>query len=324
MNTILIIYNNNAMEKKNKYKVTIIGFGPTGMYACYYCGIKQIDCLILEINSTYGGAPARLFPDKPLYDIPGHVEITGAELVENLYKQALTNKNSTIKYNVQITEIIPINDNKFAKYKIIDNKNNEYYTDNIIFATGYGAFEFVSIDAKIHDAAKSKIFYFVKESNFFKNKKIVICGGGDSAIDYANKLKTIANVSLIHRRNEFRAHQANVEKVIKSNEINTYKNYKILEINNNTIKIINNETNEKLDIKYDYVLVLYGTNPKPNSIKLNDLYNKVYKINVDQNNESINYQSIYACGLSANNKQEQTIITGINDAIRVISKISKE
>lgn len=320
---MLIIYNNNAMENKKKYKVTIIGFGPTGMYACYYCGIKQIDCLILEINNTFGGAPARLFPDKPLYDIPGHVKITGAKLVENLYKQALTNKNSTIKYNVEITEILPLND-AFAKYKIIDNKNNEYYTDNIIFSTGYGAFEFVNIDAKIHDEAKSKIFYFVKESNFFKNKKVVICGGGDSAIDYANKLKAIAKVSLIHRRNEFRAHQANVEKAIKSNRINTYKNYNILEIKNDVIKIINNETNQEFSIEYDYILVLYGTNPKQNNIKLKDLYNKVYKINVDQNNEAINYKSIYACGLSTNNKQEQTIITGINDAIRVISKISKE
>lgn len=311
------------MQNKHKYKVIILGFGPTGLYATYYCCVKKLDCLVLEINSTYGGAPARLFPDKALYDIPGHIEISGAELVENMYKQVCSMQGYEIKYNTNIIEIIKL-DNSDARYKLIDDKGDEYFTDNIVFSTGYGAFEFASFDCPINQNAHDKIHYFVKDSKLYNGKKVIICGGGDSAVDFANKLKETCKLSLIHRRNQFKAHPSNVDKLLQAKNINIYLNKKIDLVSDKAIKIIDNETNECKELEYDYIIVQYGTNVIPNKIKIENLFNRIYKISVDQNLESINYPGIYACGLATDIKQEQTIITGISDAIKVISKISKE
>ncbi len=303
------------------YDAIIIGSGPTGLYGAFFGCLKKLSVLIIEINSTYGGAPKRLYPDKPLYDIPGSIEIKGAELVENMYKQLSSKEGWEIKYNTCINQIIKNETDNC--YDLVSANNETFKGKNIVFATGYGAFEFINISAPIHEKAKCKITNFISDINYYKDKKVVICGAGDSAIDYANCLKNIAsNVTIIHRRNEFRAKPANVEAL--GDLVNFKLNYDINEVKENEIIVTHKDTNETESIPFEYILVMYGTNPLPNSIQYEGLFNSSFKIEVDQNHESIKHKGIYACGLATTEKQELTIITGIADIIRVIAKIKKE
>ena len=303
------------------YDVIIIGSGPTGLYGAFFGCLKKLNILIMEINSTYGGAPSRLYPDKPLYDIPGHEVISGAQLVENMYKQLCTRDGWEIQYNTKVTEIQKkANSNIFT---LLTSDNTSYQTKNIVFATGYGAFEFINFTIPVHNKAKDKIHNYVVNSNDYKNKHVVICGGGDSAVDYGNLLKDKASkVTMIHRRNEFRAKAANVETL--GSKVDLKLNYLVTEVKEDKIVIQHNENGNIEEIPFDEILVMYGTCPVQNNIKLANLFNKALKIEVDEHCESKEYKNIYACGLATQNKQELTIITGIADIIRVMSKIEKE
>ena len=302
------------IEKKDNYDLIIIGSGPTGLYATYYACLKGLNVLMIESSTEYGGAPAKLYPDKPLYDIPGHCEITGMELVSNMYKQLEQFKTWQLKTSIFIVEIKKDNN---GLYILLDKDNKEYKTKNILFATGYGSFEFIGFEFELDHKILNHIHHFVKDAKAFKNKNVIICGGGDSAIDYANFLSNIArSICLIHRRQELRAKQANVEKASK--KINMHLNYSIHKIDNKHIHIKHNEKTHEAKIEYDEIIVLYGTKLLPNNIKIENLFNNVHKIDVDQNYQALHWPGIYACGSANTNKQQQTIITGIADAIRAI------
>ncbi len=303
------------------YDAIILGAGPTGLYGAFFACLKKMNVLILEVNSTYGGAPSRLYPDKPLYDIPGHEVITGAQLVENMYKQLCTRKGWSIEYNTQVTEIKKESNSNI--FTLITKDNKSYQTKNVVFATGYGAFEFINFSVPVHEQAKDKIHNYVLNSKDFKDQRVVICGGGDSAVDYGNLLKNIAsNITMVHRRNEFRAKASNVEML--GNKVDLKLNYVVTEVKENEIIIQHNDTNQIETIPFDKILVMYGTCPIQNNIKMDNLFNKASKIEVDEYCESKEYKNIYACGLATQNKQELTIITGIADIIRVMAKIEKE
>lgn len=303
------------------YDVVILGAGPTGLYGAFFGCLKKLNILIIEVNSTYGGAPSRLYPDKPLYDIPGHEVITGAELVENMYKQLCTRSGWEIVYNTQVEQITKHEDEKI--YTLTTKDNISYQTKNIVFATGYGAFEFINIDAPIHEHAKSKIANYVLDSKSYQGKEVVICGGGDSAVDYGNLLKDIAKkVTIVHRRNEFRAKGSNVE--LLQGKVDLKLSYLVTKVDEHEIHIQHTDTNEVVTIPYDHILCMYGTCPVRNNIQLENLFSKTMKIEVDHNFESVVYQGIYACGLATQFKQELTILTGIADIIRVIGKIEAD
>lgn len=312
------------MEQATKkiYPIIIIGSGPTGLYGLFYTSINHIETLCLEINNSYGGAPIRLYPDKPLYDIPGHVQITGAELVNNMYQQIINFDTWTIKYNTDLKKINTCHDEEGKLYyELIDKKQNHYYARNIIFATGYGSFEFISFDEGVEINQDIKINYYSKDLNHHKDRHVVVCGGGDSAVDYANSLKKIAkSVSLIHRREEFKAKPANVQQLLINANVHTNKT--IIKVEQNYIHFKDNKNNKIDKCYFDDLFILYGSQPIASNIDMDKLFNRTHKIEVNPLTlESVNYQNIYACGLATNIKQQQTIITGINDIIRVIAKI---
>lgn len=304
----------------NIYDLIIVGSGPTGLYASYFALSKKMNILVIESSEEIGGAPIRLYPDKPLYDIPGHLKITGYQLVNNMIKQLDQYKGCEFKTSTLIKSI-SINNKNIHNFEIETNNGN-YKTKNILFATGYGSFTFNTFKFEINNKVMKHIHHFVPNKKHFENKHIVICGGGDSAIDYANLLYNNAkSISIIHRRNEFRAKEANVEAARKNCLFLLNKD--VINIDKQYLYIIDNETNEKQQIKYDEILVLYGTKPLPNSINIDGLFNKQHKIDVNENCEAIAYKHIYACGLATTRTQQQTIITGIADAIRAVDHMYK-
>ena len=183
-----------------KTDVLIIGAGPVGLFAVHQLGIIGLKAEVVDNLDKIGGQCIELYPDKPIYDIPAIPECTGETLTENLIKQT-KNFKTNFHLNERVEEVIKDKDN----WKIITNKKKIFLAPNIIIAGGVGSFEPRKFTTKNAEKFENKgIFYSVKDKNSFKNKKICVFGGGDSALDWAIELSKIAEVTLIHRRNEFR------------------------------------------------------------------------------------------------------------------------
>ncbi len=185
------------MTKKD---VIIIGAGPVGLFAVHQLGIKGLNAVVIDNLDKAGGQCIELYPDKPIYDIPGIPECTGEELTNKLLEQIKPFKTEFF-LNERVEEVQQRGDNWFIK----TNNKNEFIAPNLIIAGGVGSFEPRKLTLKDSEKFEGKfIFYSVKNKDRFKDKNISIFGGGDSALDWALELSKFSKINLIHRRNEFR------------------------------------------------------------------------------------------------------------------------
>ena len=183
-----------------KKDVIIIGAGPVGLFAVHQLGIKGLNAVVIDNLDKAGGQCIELYPDKPIYDIPGIPECTGKELTNKLLEQIKPFKTEFF-LNERVEEVQQKSDNWFIK----TNNKNEFIAPNLIIAGGVGSFEPRKLTLKDTEKFEEKsVFYSVKNKDRFKNKNISIFGGGDSALDWALELSKFSKINLIHRRNEFR------------------------------------------------------------------------------------------------------------------------
>ena len=186
------------MKKKD---VIIVGAGPVGLFAVHQLGIKGLNAVVIDNLDKIGGQCIELYPDKPIYDIPGVPECTGKELTDKLLKQIKPFKTEFF-LNERVDEVRQ--DNK-VEWTVKTNKGNEFLSPNIIIAGGVGSFEPRKLPIKEAEKFEGKyLFYSVKNKDDFKGKNITVFGGGDSALDWALELSKFSKINLIHRRNEFR------------------------------------------------------------------------------------------------------------------------
>ena len=183
-----------------KTDVIIIGAGPVGLFAVHQLGLKGLKAIVIDNLDKAGGQCIELYPDKPIYDIPAVPECTGEELTKNLLQQ-IKPFNTEFFFNERVDEV----KNNVDNWVIKTNNNNKFTAPNIIIAGGVGSFEPRKLNLKEAEKFEGKsIFYAVKNKELFKNKKISIFGGGDSALDWALELSKFSKINLIHRRDEFR------------------------------------------------------------------------------------------------------------------------
>lgn len=278
------------------YDTTIIGGGPSGLFTAFYAGMREISVKILESLPELGGQLTALYPEKKIYDVGGVPEITGRELVDTLIEQAYT-FNADIELNETVNRIEKITEQKF---KIITNKTT-HYSKTIIITAGAGAFEPKKLELKNpKQHNRTNIHYAVKNLKDFEGKKVFLSGGGDSAVDWALTLEPIAKkVTLVHRRNIFRAHERKVKQLVNSSvEILTPFIITALEGEGSHTKQVRLE--EKggtltIDVDVDEIIVNHGFKSSLKSVKNWNL--KMYKnsIIVDANMET-NIKGIYAAG----------------------------
>ena len=186
------------MKKKD---VIIVGAGPVGLFAVHQLGIKGLNAVVIDNLDKIGGQCIELYPDKPIYDIPGVPECTGKELTDKLLEQIKPFKTEFF-LNERVDEVRQ--DNK-DEWTVKTNKGNEFLSPNIIIAGGVGSFEPRKLPIKEAEKFEGKyLFYSVKNKDDFKGKNITVFGGGDSAVDWALELSKFSKINLIHRRNEFR------------------------------------------------------------------------------------------------------------------------
>ena len=183
-----------------KTDTIIVGAGPVGLFAVHQLGIKGLKAVVIDNLDKVGGQCIELYPDKPIYDIPAVPECTGEQLTKRLLDQIKPFKTELF-LNERVEEIRQQENN----WIVSTNKKNDFIAPNIIIAGGVGSFEPRKLSLKEAEKFEEKsIFYSVKNKNDFKGKKISIFGGGDSALDWALELSKSSEVTLIHRRDNFR------------------------------------------------------------------------------------------------------------------------
>jgi len=281
-----------------KTDVIIIGAGPVGLFAVHQLGIKGLKAVVIDNLDKAGGQCIELYPDKPIYDIPAVPECTGEELTDKLLEQIKPFKTN-FYFNERVDEVRQNKNNWIVK----TNKNNEFFSPNIIIAGGVGSFEPRKLSLKDAEKYEGKsLFYAVKNKEEFKDKNISIFGGGDSALDWALELSKYSKVTLIHRRGEFRGapHTLNeIKKLSKQDKlyIKTLCELESIEGDNNIQSIIIKYQDGKTEkIKTDIVLSFFGLIMKLGPIAEWGLNMDKKTISVNSDNFETNKKGIFAVG----------------------------
>src|SRR5690349_7578517 len=185
-----------------KTDICIIGAGPVGLFAVFEAGLLKMRCHLVDVLPQIGGQLTEIYPKKPIYDIPGYPEIKAGELVENLARQ-IAPFNSGFTLGEKVTSVVKHADGDF---QISTSDGTEISCKALVIAGGLGCFEPRKPEIENLEAFEGKgILYFVKDPEAFRNKKLVITGGGDSALDWTIHLTSIAkHITLVHRNETFR------------------------------------------------------------------------------------------------------------------------
>ncbi|EES73336.1 pyridine nucleotide-disulfide oxidoreductase [Paenibacillus sp. oral taxon 786 str. D14] len=249
------------MSTQNNAEFTdllIVGGGPAGMFAAFYGGMRKASVKLIESMPQLGGQVAALYPEKYIYDVAGFPKVTGQELINNLHEQL-----KLFEPDVRLEERVLQIEKKEERHFVVTTDKGVHYARAIIITAGVGAFEPRRLD--LENAArfeKTNLHYFVSDMNRFHGKKVLISGGGDSAVDWALMLEPIAEqVTLIHRRDKFRAHEHSVEKLMAS-RVQVITPTEIAELHGDDrierVTLAHVKTKETQEIVVDDVIVNFG------------------------------------------------------------------
>ncbi|MGG0590090.1 NAD(P)/FAD-dependent oxidoreductase [Priestia megaterium] len=282
-------------EDKQVYDITIIGGGPTGLFTAFYGGMRQASVKIIESLPQLGGQLSALYPEKYIYDVAGFPKVRAQELVNNLkeqmdqFKPAVTLEQAVEKVEKQADGVFRLTTN-----------SEVHYSKTIIITAGNGAFKPRKIELEnAEQFEQTNLHYFVDDMNKFKGRKVLVCGGGDSAVDWSLMLEPIAEkVTLTHRRDKFRAHEHSVENLHNSSvDIKTpYVPVEFVGDDRITQVVLENtKGEEKTVVDVDDVIVNFGFVSSLGPIKEWDLDLEKNAIVVNSKQET-NIPGIYAAG----------------------------
>ena len=249
-----------------KTDILIIGAGPTGLFAVFEAGLLKLKCHILDALPQAGGQLSELYPKKPIYDIPGFPEVLAGDLVDNLMEQ-IKQFEPGFTLGERAETIDKQEDGSFI---VTSNKGTRFHASVVAIAGGLGSFEpRKPLIEDIEFYENKGIKYFIKNPEKFRDKRVVIAGGGDSALDWSIFLSNVASeVTLIHRRNEFRGALDSVEKVQElktSGKIKMITPGEVVGLNGAEhleSVVVEDDKGAKRTIPTDYFIPLFGLTPK--------------------------------------------------------------
>lgn len=285
-----------------KTDIIIIGAGPVGLFAIFEAGLLKLKCHLIDSLPQPGGQCSEIYPKKPIYDIPGFPSVLAGELVDNLMAQAEPFKPG-FTLGEAATDIEKQEDGSFI---VTTSKGTKHHAPIVMIAGGLGVFEprKPPVD-NLEKYEDNGVEYIIKDPEFYRGKKCVIAGGGDSALDWSIYLveKNIATeVALVHRRSSFRGHLDSVQKVMDLAEAGKIKLITEAEVigvdgsekvENVTIK---HKTEGEFKVDTDHFIPLFGLKPSLGPIGNWGLEIEKNAIKVDTRDYSTNIPGIYAIG----------------------------
>ncbi|KJV10839.1 ferredoxin-NADP reductase [Elstera litoralis] len=247
-----------------KTDVVIIGAGPVGLFAVFECGMLRLKAHVIDTLADAGGQCTALYPEKPIYDIPAHPAISGADLIDNLMQQAAPFA-PTFHFGEQVMQLTRT---EADTWRVVTSKGTELEAPVVMIAAGCGAFgpNRPPLDGLETYEATGGVQYFVQRREAFRGKKVVIAGGGDSAVDWAISLAEVAaRVQVVHRRPKFRAapeSAARLDQLAKDGAIELVIPYQLagLEGTNGVLSGVIVETldGQRRTLEADHLLPFFG------------------------------------------------------------------
>ena len=288
-----------------KVDIIIIGAGPVGLFTVFEAGLLGLNCLLIDNLDKPGGQCAELYPDKPIYDIPGVPFQTAQEHVDALMEQIKPFKYD-LYLNERVDSLNEINEDNDNYWEVTTNENNKFISKNIFIAAGAGSFE-PRRPPNIDEPDKfidNGVSYAVRSIEKYDKKDVMIFGGGDSALDWTVELsKNAKSVTLIHRRDAFRGAQHTEEmmrELVKKNKVKLLTPYLIDSIKGNKkvegVTLKNFETNEIESYETDELIFLFGLNKKLGPILEWGIDLNGKKISVNTENFQTSKPGIFAIG----------------------------
>lgn len=286
------------------YDVAIIGAGPSGLFAGFEAGMLGLKAVIIDTLPYAGGQCSALYPEKPIYDIPAIPAIKAEDLTQNLLKQ-IEKFQHTMELNTFVESYTKEQGGTFTLHAISHKTSKIIQAKTIIIAIGGGSFGPNRPPLEgIQDFEEQSIFYMVNNKERFRNKNVMIAGGGDSAVDWAILLAEIANVSIVHRRNKFRAHESSLKELdalITSGKIALHAPYQMKSINghNGVLKSITLENigdGATKNIEMDYLLPFFGLSMEIGPIKNWGFDFEEKHIKVEPSTMMTNIEGVFAIG----------------------------
>ncbi|MEJ2538701.1 MAG: NAD(P)/FAD-dependent oxidoreductase [Gemmatimonadota bacterium] len=250
--------------------LTIIGGGPTGLFAAFYAGMRGLNTRIIDSLPELGGQLTALYPEKYIYDVGGFPRVLAKDLSRGLVDQAMQ-FDPEVLLDDEVAEI-----SREEDHFVLRARSGEYGTRAILVAGGRGAFEPRTLGCPGYDELlHNGVEYAVKDPEAYRGKRVVVVGGGDSALDWALILKDLCtDLWVVHRRDGFRAHDATVDQLnqaVEAGEVGLLTFHEVREVHGNgtldAITVFDNRTQEDQRLEADAVLTFLGFKPELGPIK---------------------------------------------------------
>lgn len=303
------------------FDITIVGAGPTGLFAAFYAGLRGVSVQIIDSLEEVGGQCSAMYPEKYIYDVIGYPRVLAKDFVAACYEQALRS-DPTIHLREQVQSLEPLEDGTF----ILHTSKAQRRSRSVIIAAGVGAFEPTRLTAEgVSDLEGKGIHYFAKHIEDFRDQRVAIVGGGDSAVDWAITLEPIAKtVNLIHR-SKFRAHESTVAELEASTVTLHYPGYEVVEVRSGdhgriaglTFRHLEGHTH---DLEVDELICAIGFKADPGPIKTWNLELQRNQVLVDQKTLQTSIPGVYAAGdIAAYPDKFKLIATGAGEAVSAVN-----
>lgn len=314
------------MNREELFDVTVIGGGPAGLYSAFYSGLREMRTKIIEFQPHLGGK-IHVYPEKMIWDVGGLLPVTGDKLIEQLVQQGLTFKPEVV-LDTKVESIIRNQDGTFT---LKTSTGEEHFSKTVIAATGSGILKPQKLSIEGAERFEvSNLNYTVKSLKRFKGKTVIISGGGNSAVDWANELEPIAKkVYVTYRKEELSGHEAQVKQLMNSSAecfFNTSITKLIAGDNHEAIEYVeltNHETGEVSHLPIDEVIINHGYERDITLLENSELDVAIidnYYIAGNANSES-SVDGLYAAGDILKHEGKLHLIAGaFQDAGNAVNK----
>jgi thioredoxin reductase len=304
------------VEREEIYDITIIGGGPVGLFGLFYAGLREMKTKVIDSLEQLGGQLIAIYPEKFIYDMPGFPKVKSKDLVLDMVAQGLQ-YNATPVLGERVEDLRRRDDDI---WELATDLGNTHLSRTVVLTVGAGGFapRKLELDGLTELEGRS-VFYFVTDLEAFRDRDVLIIGGGDSAVDWALNLQGIArSLSLCHRRDRFRAHEGSVKELFDSScEVNLFWEVKALHVEDGRLKgvtIFHNKSTEERELVVDVIILSLGFIADLGPIKQWGLEMEGNSIKVNSRMET-NLPGVYAAGdVATYDGKLKLIATGTGEA----------